>query len=143
MVLGLQFAWIMSNRWQVLVGLWTLTLAACAHADMLPAPSRLHVEALCHSWTESPCLLRVAGNLRHAETGAPLAGKRLRFVSAGSSICASTTDRDGRASCLGVVPSGRAVAESGYRILFDGDGPFVANSAEGVTIVKIGGTSSR
>ena len=122
----------MASRWQIVLGLCGMVMVGTACADSLLMPTSAtvgHVEAVCHKWTESPCLLRVAGHLRSAETGAPLAGKRLRFVSEGSSICSSTTDRSGRATCLGIVPSGRAVAESGYRIEFDGDGRLLANSA--------------
>lgn len=118
------------------------TVASClsglAHAGGAPLAGADHVEALCHSWTASPCLLRVAGTLRHAESGAALAGKRLRFVSGENVICSSMTDETGHASCLGIVRSGRTVAESGYRIHFDGDGRFDANSTEGLSIVRVG-----
>ena len=137
----------MANRWNAALGIVGILvvgigLVGIAHAEPMQIAARDHVEALCHSWTETPCLLRVGGNLRHQETGRPLVGKRLRFVAGGNVICSATTDYTGRASCLGVVTSGRTVAESGYRILFDGDGPFLANSAQGLTIVKIGATTS-
>ena len=134
----------MANRtivWSGLLGAILLVTTAVANAEMMPTSASGHVEALCHSWTESPCLLRVGGWIK-SERGVPLAGKRLRFVSAGRSICSSTTDSYGRASCLGMVESGRTVAESGYRIVFDGDGPLLAESAEGRSIVRIGATQS-
>jgi len=132
----------MANRWNAALGLLGMIFVGIADAEPMQLASNDHIDALCHSWTETPCLLRVGGNLRHQETGQPLVGKRLRFVAGGSTICSATTDLSGRASCVGVVPSGRIVAESGYRILFEGDGPFLANSAEGLTIVKIGATTS-
>lgn len=135
----------MANRWNAALGLVGMLFVAVAHAEPMQiaaVSNASHIDALCHSWTETPCLLRVGGNLRHQETGRPLVGKRLRFVAGGDTICSATTDLSGRASCVGVVRSGRTVAESGYRILFEGDGPFLANSAEGTTIVKIGAISS-
>lgn len=110
--------------------------AGSARADDYPIAAANHVEALCRSWTESPCLLRVAGNLRSAESGGSLAGMRLRFVSEGNVICTGTTDHDGRATCVGIVRSGRSVAESGYRIYFDGEGRFAADSADGISRVN-------
>jgi hypothetical protein len=109
-----------------------------AHADGTPIAGPDHVEGLCHSWTESPCLLRVCGTLHNAQSGSALVGKRLRFVAGGNLICSSTTDETGHASCLGIVQSGRTVAESGYRIHFDGDGRFDAQSAAALSIVKLG-----
>jgi len=133
----------MANRWTAALGLVGIIFVAVANAEPIPVSAHDHIEALCHSWTETPCLIRVGGNLRSQETGRPLVGKRLRFVSGGDVICSATTDFSGRASCLGVARSGRTVAESGYRILFDGEGPFLANSAEGLTIVKIGATTEQ
>jgi len=132
----------MANRWHAALGLLGMIFVSVAHAEPMQIAARDHIDALCHSWTETACLLRVGGNLRHQETGRPLVGKRLRFVAGGDTICSATTDLSGRASCLGVVRSGRTVAESGYRILFEGDGPFLAGSAEGRTIVKIGATQN-
>ncbi|MGH7857264.1 MAG: hypothetical protein ACREQY_08010 [Candidatus Binatia bacterium] len=114
------------------VAVLSLVLAGSIRtAESNPLPSRERIESLCHPWTPSPCILRVGGSLRRARSGGPLQGKRLRFLSGETLICTSTTDRSGHASCSGVVPSGRAVAESGYRILFDGDARFTPGSAAG------------
>ena len=112
--------------------------ASPLHADEISVGEAPHVEALCHSWTESPCLLRVAGTLHGEESGDALSGMRLRFVSDGSVICSAVTDETGRASCVGIVVSGRRVAEAGYRIHFDGDGYFDSNSVAGVSLVTVG-----
>ncbi|MGH7820499.1 MAG: hypothetical protein ACREQ9_12060, partial [Candidatus Binatia bacterium] len=83
-----------------------------------------------------PCILRVGGSLRSARSGGPLEGKRLRFVAGDRLICTSVTDASGHASCAGVVPSGRLVAESGYRILFDGDERFTPGGAAGSVVAR-------
>lgn len=101
-------------------------------------PLRGRIESICHPWTTSPCILRVAGSLRSARSGSPLQGRSLRFIAGGALICASTTDASGRASCYGVAPSGEQIARSGYRIVFDGDGRLAAGSAEATTVVTIG-----
>jgi hypothetical protein len=104
-----------------------LITAVLAGAETdLPTGSR--IDSICHPWSDSPCITRMRASLRGATSGSPLRGKKLRFVSGDMLICSSVTDASGSASCFGVAPSGRALAESGYRIVFDGDDRFTAES---------------
>src|ERR1051325_11404900 len=64
----------------------------------LPAPPpQENVEAFCHPASMTPCLLRVGGTLHDASSGAPLSGRRLRFIVGDAAICTSTTNESGRA----------------------------------------------
>ncbi len=127
-------------RWLLGVMLGSgLCVAPSAFADDL-ADDGERVGALCQSWMESPCILRVAGTLRSASSGDALAGMRLRFVSGGRLICSSVTDESGRASCYGIVGNGRVVAEGGYRIQFDGDDHFDPGMADGISLAAFGGS---
>jgi len=100
--------------------------ASLARAEEDPAE---RIDSLCHPWTDSRCITRVGAHLWSATTRGPLSEKRLRFVVGTTLICSSVTDASGRASCFGVAPSGRELVESGYRVLFDGDDRFTAESA--------------
>lgn len=116
-----------------------LCVAPSAFADDLSDEGGAHIGALCQSWMESPCILRVAGTLRSATSGVALEGMRLRFVSRGEVICSSLTDANGRASCYGIVDNGRTVAERGYRIEFDGDDRFDPEISDGISLAAFGG----
>lgn len=100
-----------------------------------PALPQENVEVLCHPSATTPCLLRVGGTLHDASSGAPLSGKRLRFIVGDAPICTSTTDASGHASCVGVVPSVQGIADSGYSIVFDGDGRFPPTRTKGHVVV--------
>lgn len=108
----------------VAVGIATLIVAGAAHADLLPASAGAPVQAICQPWVTSPCVARVGASLRSERSGLPVSGKRLWFFSRGAPICSSVTDRGGVASCRGIAPSGRALADSGYHVVFEGDGHY-------------------
>jgi hypothetical protein len=85
---------------------------------------------LCRPWTASPCFVDVGASLRGERSGAPLVGKTVKFVSGRTIICDSRTDASGHASCRGIAPSGRAITERGYRVVFDADERFNAGSVD-------------
>ena len=102
----------------------------------LPAPPpQENVEAFCRPSSMTPCLLRVGGTLHDASSGAPLSGRRLRFVVGDAAICTSTTNESGRASCVGVVLSPKTIPDSGYSVVFDGDERFPPTRAKGQVFV--------
>jgi hypothetical protein len=115
-----------SSAVRIVLSVFFYALAAGATAR---AESPERIDSLCHPWSATPCLVRVAASLRSATSGEPLRGKRLRFVAGNTTLCTSTTDMSGWATCLGVAPSGQSLEETGYRAVFDGDDRYWAESA--------------
>jgi hypothetical protein len=109
--------------------LYGAALATVAHADSSDLLGADRIDSLCHPWSASACLVRMAATLHGATSGGPLRGKRLRFVAGNTLLCTATTDQSGRAACLGVAPSGQSLAQTGYRVVFDGDDHFWSESA--------------
>lgn len=99
-----------------------LGAAASARADVVAASTG--AQAICRPWTSEPCLTRVGASVQTERTGRPLAGRRLWFFAQGAPICSSVTDGSGVASCHGLAPSGRAIADAGYSVVFEGDGEY-------------------
>jgi hypothetical protein len=89
------------------------------------------IEALCRQGVATPCVTRVGATLHSERSGAPLPGRKLKFVSGDVLICNSVTDASGLASCFGVAPSAVALSTTGYRVIFEGDGVYDATSAIG------------
>jgi len=111
------------------MSLFTLAAVATARGESPGFEPAERIDSLCHPWSTTPCLVRVAASLRSATSGGPLSGKRVRFVAGNTVLCSSTTDGSGWARCLGVAPSGQSLAETGYRAVFDGDDHYWAESA--------------
>ena len=126
------------SRWTLLAATAAFFSCATNATSNVGEGPAARIESLCHPWTSSPCLLKGAGTVRSERSGEPLVGKRLQFVSGDVVICESTTTSSGYASCIGVAPSGRQVAQAGYRIVFDGDDRFFGASAEGRDVVTLG-----
>ena len=95
-------------------------IAGGANAGELP------IRTLCRRSLLSPCVTRVGASLRSERSGEPLPGRKLSFVSGGVLICSSLTNESGNASCSGVAPSGAALWNAGYRVMFEGDGVYAA-----------------
>ena len=80
---------------------------------------------LCRPWSQSACLLILKGSLRSASSGAPLAGKLLRFVAHDVPLCEAITDASGRGVCEAILGGGPvAWYPFRWRVVFDGDGIF-------------------
>jgi hypothetical protein len=113
------------------IGMMLVLFSTVATADTtVPTPLTGRIESLCHSWTESPCIVRLRASLRSERSRSPLVGKLLQFVAGGKAVCTATTDAAGWAACHGVAPSGKILAESGYEVVFPGDGRFAAGSGD-------------
>ena len=102
------------------------TEARAESGEFLPAS---RIDSMCRPSSPLPCLVRVAATLHSATSGGPLRGKPIRFVAGNTLLCTTTTDDSGRAACLGVAPSGRSLALTGYRAVFDGDNRYWSESA--------------
>ena len=101
------------------------------------------IEAQCRQGGATPCVTRVGATLHSERSGAPLPGRKLRFVSGDVLICKSVTDASGLASCFGVAPSAVALSTTGYRVIFEGDGAYRATSAMGTAVVLTQAPSAR
>lgn len=108
-------------RGLVLAAVAGIGCAASARADVVAASA---AQAICRPWTSEPCLTRVGASVQTERSGRPLAGRRLWFFAQGAPICSSVTDGSGVASCHGLAPSGRALADAGYSVVFEGDGDY-------------------
>ncbi|MEV5237961.1 hypothetical protein AB0K89_02330 [Streptomyces cinnamoneus] len=79
--------------------------------------------------------------LHDAETGRPLAGKRVEFTTPdGSQICRATTGADGEAACIGPLRLGTAsvgTLTNGYVATFRGDERYGASYAFGTVGVLV------
>ncbi len=122
----------------------SLTAVVLAIAASIAGANRSYagegIQSLCQPWIDSPCIARVGASLRSASSGKPLPGKTIRFVAGNTLICSSVTDTSGSTSCFGVAGSGRGLAESGYRIVFEGDDRFAGASVmTRAVIVRSGG----
>jgi hypothetical protein len=85
---------------------------------------------LCRPWTESACVLVMAGSLKSASSGDPLPGRVLRFFVRDALACSAITGTDGRASCETVVGDGSSGSAFQWRIVFEGDGAFDAAASD-------------
>jgi hypothetical protein len=63
----------------------------------------------------------VRAHLTNRLTGAPIAGKTIRFTAGTGNICTAVTDATGTATCSGVVPWSQTLLGLGYTATFDGD----------------------
>jgi hypothetical protein len=108
---------------------------ACA-AEVVTITSTVpRVEAVCRQGGATPCVTRVGATLHSERSGAPLPGRKLKFLSGDVLICSSATDESGLASCFGVAPSAVALSTTGYRVMFEGDGVYDATIAVGGAVV--------
>jgi hypothetical protein len=89
------------------------------NAGAEPVRASAPPRSLCRPWTPEPCLTRVGASLHGERSRQPVAGKRLWFFSHGAMICSSVTDGSGVASCHGLAPSGRALADAGYSVVVE------------------------
>ena len=93
------------------------------------------VEAVCRQGGATPCITRVGATLHSERSGAPLPGRKLKFLSGDVLICSSATNESGAASCFGVAPSAVALSTTGYRVVFEGDGVYDAKIVLGGAVV--------
>ena len=106
-----------------LFGLMLVVTLLTAGAGVRPAEA--DEVPLCRPWSQSACLLILRGSLRSASSGAPLAGRILRFFARDVSLCEAITDGNGRGVCE-VILGGGPIAWSPFRwrVVFDGEGIF-------------------
>ena len=95
-----------------------------------PAPTRL---------SATPALARIAGpgiygfslsaTLTRTDTGAPVAGKQIKFLAGSTPICTATTDDHGLAACNGMPNAVGIVLNQGYTANFAGSADYAGSSA--------------